>query len=472
MKLAKLSSLLLVPLALCATVPGAEKFDANTEAYLEAQFKKQAELITVLALQTEFVNFLGDSMNLANEVIAEESKKAGLENGPQNVGDLLELMFHKSSLYRAQVATNATAVDNPFQNLINGIGGAINGGINSIGGAINGVTGAVGSVLNGGKNATNATVTHTNGTNTSGSNPLGDLFGNIANGVGGVVNGVGGLVGNVTSGVTNGVGGLVGNVTGGISGALGNITTGVGGALGNLTHVITDNGLSNGLGGLIGSITNTTGNILGGLTNGIVNNDVLKSITSFAGTALGGLLNGSLSIGDIISNAIEQINKFAGGDNPLGKFIQSLAVYLSHNQDGLVANLIKTSTFINAVSNTVVSIAKAIVGNVTDGIKTAIFKAVSGIVGKIFGGGLFGLHRLQTMSSEEVETLQNIFVDAVRAQSPAGASYIQQIFDIVGEVVKKMFVADPNFLSFLTNPSEENLRKAFTTFYRTVTEHN
>ncbi|CAO0792999.1 unnamed protein product [Mucor circinelloides] len=474
MKLAKLSSLLFVPLAFCATVPSANKIDADTEAFVEAQIKKQAELITVLALQTDFVNFLDYSHNLANEVIAEESKRAGLENGPQDVAGLLELMFHKSSVYRAQVTTNATAVENPFQNLINGIGGAINGGINSIGGAINGVSNTVGTVLNGGKNVTNTTVTRTNGTSTSTGNPLGDLFGGIANGVGGIVNGVGGIVGNVTTGVT----GTLGNITSGVGSALGNITNGVGGALGNITHAITGNGtnplvdIGNGLGGLIGSITNTTGNILGGLTNGIIDNDVLKGLASFTGTALGGLINGTLSVGEIVSKAIDAINQFTGGTNPLGKFIQSLAVYLSNNQDGFIANFIKISSFINAVVNTVMALAKAVLGNVTDGIQKAIFQAVTGIIGKIFGGGLFALQRLQTMDSEEFMALQNVFIDAVRAQSPAGASYIQQIFDIVGEVVRKVFIVDPTFLSFLTNPSEENLRKAFTTVYRVVTANN
>ncbi|CAO3606720.1 unnamed protein product [Mucor fragilis] len=485
MKLAKLSSLLFVPLAFCATVPNANKIDADTEAFVEAQIKKQAELITVLALQTEFVNFLDYSHNLANEVIAEESKKAGLENGPQDVAGLLELMFHKSSVYRAQVSNNATAVENPFQNLFNGIGGAINGGINSIGGAINGVSNTVGNVLNGGKNATNTTVTRTNTTTTNSGNPLGDLFGGITNGIGGLVNGVGGLVGNVTNGVTgtlgnitNGVGGALGNITNGVGGALGNITHGVGGALGDLTHIISGNGtnplltIGNGLGGLIGNITNTAGNVLGGLTNGIIDNDVLKGIAGFAGTALGGLINGSLSVGDIISKGIDQINQITGGTNPLGKFIQSLAVYLSHNQDGFIANFIKISSFISAVFNTVMAIAKAVLGNVSDGIKNAIFQAVTGIIGKIFGGGLFALQRLQTMGSDEFAVLQGVFIDAVRAQSPVGASYIQQIFQIVGEVVKKVFVSDPAFLSFLTDPSEDNLRKAFTTIYRVVTAHN
>lgn len=408
-------------------------------------------------------------------MFAEESKKAGLENGPQDVAGLLELMFHKSSIYRAQVSTNASAVENPFQNFFNGIGGAINGGLNSIGGAINNVSTSVGNALNGGKNATNTTVTRTNTTTTTSSgNPLGDLFGGIANGVGGLVNGVGGLVGNVTNGVT----GTLGNITNGVGGALGNITNGVGGALGNLTHVIAGNGtnplvsIGNGLGGLIGSITNTTGNILGGLTNGIIDNDVLKGIAGFAGTALGGLLNGTLSVGDIISKGIDQINQFVGGTNPLGKFIQSLAVYLSNNQDGFIANFIKISTFINAIVNTVMAIAKAVVGNVSDGIQKAIFQAVTGIIGKIFGGGLFALQRLQTMGSDEFMELQGVFIDAVRAQSPVGASYIQQIFTIVGEVVKKVFATDPGFLSFLTDPSEENLRKAFTTIYRVVTAHN
>ncbi|KAL9555073.1 hypothetical protein MBANPS3_002526 [Mucor bainieri] len=475
MKLAKLSSLLFVPLAFCATVPSVNKVDADTEAFVESQIKKQAELITVLALQTGFVNFLDYSHNLANEVIAEESKKAGMENGPQDVAGLLELMFHKSSVYRAQASTNATAVENPFQNFFNGIGGAINGGLNSIGGAINNVSSTVGNVLNGGKNATNITVTRPNTTTTTNSgNPLGDLFGGIANGVGGLVNGVGGLVGNVTNGVT----GTLGNITNGVGGALGNITNGVGGALGNLTHIIAGNGtnplvsIGNGLGGLIGSITNTTGNILGGLTNGIVDNDVLKGIAGFAGTALGGLISGTLSVGDVIAKAIDQINQFTGGTNPLGKFIQSLAVYLSNNQDGFIANFIKISTFINAVINTVMAIVKAVLGNVTDGIQKAIFQAVTGIIGKIFGGGLFALQRLQTMGSDEFMELQTVFIDAVRAQSPVGASYIQQIFQIVGEVVKKIFVTDPAFLSFLTDPSEDNLRKAFTTIYRVVTAHN
>lgn len=402
-----------------------------------------------------------------------------MENGPQDVAGLLELMFHKSSVYKAQATTNAITIENPFQNFINGIGGAINGGIN-------GVSDAVGSVVNGGKNATN-TITRTNGTNTSGNNPLGDFFGGVANGVGGLVgnvtNGVGGLVGNVTNGVgglvgnvTNGVGGLVGNVTNGVGSALGNITTGVGGVLGNLTHIVTGNGtnplldLSNGIGGLIGSISDTAGNVLGSLTNGLINNDVLKTISSFAGTAIGGLINGSLSIGDIITNAIDQINKFTGGDNPLGNFIKTVATYLSNNQDSFASNLINLANFINTVIKTTINAAAAVLGNVSGGLADTVFSAVTGIIGKVFGGGLFSLHRLQNMSSEEVMTLQNIFVDAVRAQSPAGASYIQQIFDIVGEVVKKVLISDPTFLSFLTNPSEDNLRKAFSTVYKVVTE--
>lgn len=131
------------------------------------------KLNTVLALQFEFVSFWEYFNNLANKVIADESKVVGMENCPQDVTGLLELMFHKPSVYKAQAATKAADVETPFQNLVNGFWGVING-----------VSDAVGSVLNGGKNDINITITHTNGTNTSSMNPLRDFLGGIANGIG------------------------------------------------------------------------------------------------------------------------------------------------------------------------------------------------------------------------------------------------------------------------------------------------
>lgn len=265
--------------------------------------------------------------------------------------------------------------------------------INGIGGAINGITGEAAGIVNnvtGGK-VKNSTVT-LNGT---------DPISGILNGVGGSVNNILGSVGNIVGSVTGGVpaketndtnaglGGLLGGIANSTGVLLGGIANNTGTLLGGITNGTGAllGGITNGTGALLGGITNGTGALLTGvacnvgallsdLTNGLVNADVINATLGLANSTISGVVTGNLNVGDGINEIVGSISQATGADNPIGTFLQNLANHLSNNRDGIIANVIKFSKFINAV----VGAVSALITNSIDSIGVSVVKSISDVI--------------------------------------------------------------------------------------------
>lgn len=85
-------------------------------------------------------------------------------------------------------------------------------------------------------------------------------------------------------------------------------------------------------------------------------------------------------------------------------------------------------------------------------------------------GGL--IHRTEELTTDNFASFQNIFLDSMRATNPSAATYSQQLIDLIGLIVQKAMAADPFLWSFLSNPTEENVRRFINTLAKVLTEHN
>lgn len=426
--------------------------------------QEQQELAdNMLSLKIGLAVFFSEAHRVANEAIREQTELLEMENGPDNLSELLGMLFSTEAINRAQV-NNANASNNPLQSLFGTIGGAINGITGEVAGMVNNVTG--GKLKDG-------TVT------LNGTDPISDIL----NGVGGTVNSILGNVGNLVGQVTgggktangnniNGLGGLLGDIannTGALLGEIANSTGGLLSGVANGTGAILG-GVANGTGGILNGVANDVGGLLNGLTNGLISPDVINEALALVGNILSGVLSGNLGVDSAINQIIGSISQATGADNPLGKFLQNLANYLSNNQDGIIANVIKLSTFINAVSGAIGALISNSIGNVSANISKSISDVISGVIARVLGGGL--IHRTQDITAEDMMAFKNVFLDSMLAVNPNSAAYAQQLYDILYQKVQKIIATDPFVLMFLANPTEENIRRAANAVAKVITEHH
>lgn len=347
--------------------------------------------------QIQFASLIEKIRLGANKAIMDETNRLQMEDGPTNLSELLDKIFSTEAINKAQ--THAAAQFNPIQDLINGVGNVFNG-----------ISGGVSDIINGGVSLINGENKPAPGGNpVAGGNPI-------------VV---------------------VGGTTGG-NGGNKPTTSPTGGLFQQLAFV-----------------TNDTGHVLSEITGGILNADVLNQAFSLAGSTIEEFLAGKISLGEGINRVYDFFAKLYGAENPLGKFIQSLATYLSNNQDGIFANIIKFGTFINAAVVTTVAIIINAASNIVSGIGGGAIQLVSGIINTIFGGFF---HRSQSVAQSDFAQFQSALYDTVFTQAAQGTldktSYAQQIVDIITTAIKKVLVADPFIYTILSKPDEANIKKA------------
>lgn len=421
------------------------------------QAKTQAGLLAVAGISEEVSTFFRYAQHVADDALYNYQGKENIKNWPNSVEELIKLMDKKLAGDRVELTAVST---NPFQDLVNNVGGAINGVSSAISNTVNNITNPapknntfsiVGGISSIGGNATK--------TNNTFGNPIGDVLG-------GVTSGLGGLVGNLT----NGLGSAVGNLTNGVGtavGGLGNVVGGVTNGLGNIVHDVAGNATS-GINNIVTSLTNTTGNLLENLTGGIISHNFLNDTLGFLGGSIAGILDGKVDLASVLKQGLDKLLTFTGANNPLGKFIQSIAQYLSEKPDSLLANAIKVFTFINSVTDTVNKIFGNVVKNGTQDIQNF----VQGIISKLLFGGSFGLHFIQTMTPAEANALQEHFLNAVRAEgSPVAVAYTETMVDILNKLVQRMSIANPNAFSVIYNPSDENIRNFVVTAAKAVSDN-
>ncbi|GAA5812598.1 hypothetical protein MFLAVUS_006055 [Mucor flavus] len=148
MKLVTLSSLLFVPLALCAAVPRPGQME-DTIQKSPFTLQEQQDLVNTFLIRKGLPEFTQDAQLLTNQVIQEQSKYLETEEGPTEFTIVLENILRKEAINRAQ----GVASDNFFADLLAGLfnlaGGLVNDVGNTIEGAIQGTAGAIGGAVQG-----------------------------------------------------------------------------------------------------------------------------------------------------------------------------------------------------------------------------------------------------------------------------------------------------------------------------------
>lgn len=211
--------------------------------------------------------------------------------------------------------------------------------------------------------------------------------------------------------------------------------------------------------------TNGTGQFLSDLTGGIIDAEVLNSGLDLIGKTVDDFLNGRVDLGGAINRIIGFFTQVFGAENPLGKFIQNLATYLSNNQDGILANIIKFATFINAAVVTIAAIIFNTISNIVGGITKSIYNFFSTVVNNLLGGFF---HRLQM--GENFDDFGSSFMDIYAAQGIDPTSLAQQFINLANAAVKKILAADPFILSAFLNPNQENITKVFNTIVKVLSD--
>jgi hypothetical protein len=295
--------------------------------------------------------------------------------------------------------------------------------------------------------------------------------------------------------VINGIFGTVNQVTGGINNVTGlvpkNITLSPGIVIVNPNSTIASDiivdiknnadklistvtkGNVTSLNSVVSSITQKAGSFVDELTGGVISSKAVNQSVTLLGNSIMDVAAGKKDIVDVLTDFLNLSSSVIGANNPLGKFIQNVAVYLSNNPDGVLANFIKIATFINALIMTLTKIAESLVSGLLQLIVNLIGYILQSLL-NLFLGGIFGTHRLQEMTAEEVLPLQDLLDSMMRAQSGTTqkSTYIQIIVDILSKVIQKLFAMDPFVLSVLTDPSEVNIRRLILEIAKVLTDSN
>lgn len=295
--------------------------------------------------------------------------------------------------------------------------------------------------------------------------------------------------------VINGIFGTVNQVTGGINNVTGlvpkNITLSPGIVIINPNSTIASDiivdikknadklistvtkGNVTSLNSVVSSITQKAGSFVDELTGGVISSKAVNQSVTLLGNSIMDVAAGKKDIVDVLTDFLNLSSSVIGANNPLGKFIQNVAIYLSNNPDGVLANFIKIATFINALIMTLTKIAEGLVSGLLQLIVNLIGYILQSLL-NLFLGGIFGTHRLQEMTAEEVLPLQDLLDSMMRAQSGTTqkSTYIQIIVDILSKVIQKLFVMDPFVLSVLTDPSEANIRRLILEVAKVLTDSN
>lgn len=210
-------------------------------------------------------------------------------------------------------------------------------------------------------------------------------------------------------------------------------------------------------------VTNDTGKVLSDLTGGIIDAEILNSGLDLVGKTVDDFVNGRIDLNGAVNRFVAFFTKVFGAENPLGKFIQNLATYLSNNQDGILANIIKFGTFINAAVVTIFAIIFNTISNVVGGITKSVYNFFSTIVNN-FIGGFF--RRLQT--GGDFSEMGDALMEAYSAQAFEPSSLAQQFMNLINAAIKKILAADPYILANFLNPTPENIKKVFDTVMKVL----
>ena len=208
-----------------------------------------------------------------------------------------------------------------------------------------------------------------------------------------------------------------------------NLIDGVGnffGDLGNTVQAVITNGVGNDKTPSVGSnilsdfnaITDDAGKFLGNVTGGIVNTDVVNSALNIVASTADAFVQGRVDLPYVIDQVAALANKFVGSENPLGTFVQNISNYLSNNQDGIIANIIKLGTFINAAIVTIAAIFFNSASNVVGAASKSVYNIFSGVVNNILGAFT---GRLQIANPESFEVYRAAFMDVINADQVATA---------------------------------------------------
>lgn len=212
-------------------------------------------------------------------------------------------------------------------------------------------------------------------------------------------------------------------------------------------------------------VTNDTGKALSDLTGGIIDAETLNSGLDLLGKTVDDFVNGKVDLSGAVNRFVNYFTKVFGAENPLGKFIQNLATYLSNNQDGILANAIKFGTFINAAVVTIFAIIFNTISNIVGGFTKSVYNFFSTVVNSLIGNFI---RRLQT--GGDFSDMSDVLMETYSAQGFEPTSIAQQFMDLINAAVKKILAADPYILANFLNPTPENIKKVIDTVTKVLTK--
>jgi hypothetical protein len=206
--------------------------------------------------------------------------------------------------------------------------------------------------------------------------------------------------------------------------------------------------------GFVSGVTNVTNGLFGdkGLFH-FGNGTDLENAVGAAGSTFGKLFNGGLlpkpgnKIGDF----------FKGLGDKIASFFPDPKTYQGFFLGPLIGGIL------NMLGTAVVDLLKGLGGFVFNTFPK---------VGALGAQHLPGFLRLQTHDNlvEDLSHLKNIFLGAMRLESPVAADQFNIFFDKFYTVLERAHSVDPSMAEALTSPTEENIRVALQSLSKVISD--